>query len=124
MTTMAKSLRKSADAAPREPAGRRRAGETPPLDRVIHEPVRLGIVSALAAHSPLSFLELKNLLQATDGNISVHARKLEEAGYLRCHKSFAGRLPRTEYQLTPAGRRAFARYLDHMEALVQKYRAQ
>lgn len=120
---MAKSLRKSADAAPREPAGRRRVGDAPALDRVIHEPVRLGIVSALAARSPLSFLELKDLLQATDGNISVHARKLEEAGYLRCHKSFAGRLPRTEYLLTPAGRRAFARYLDHMEALVRTYRA-
>lgn len=121
---MAKSLRKSADAAPREPAGRRRAGDAPPFDRVIHEPVRLGIVSALAEHAPLSFVELKERLQATDGNISVHARKLEEAGYVRCHKSFAGRLPRTEYQLTPAGRRAFARYLGHMEALVRKYRAQ
>jgi len=91
----------------------------PDLDRVIHERMRLAIVSALAANEVLSFNELKELLATTDGNLSVHARKLEEAGYVACRKGFAGRVPRTEYRLTPEGRRAFQRYLDHLEALVR-----
>ena len=91
----------------------------PDLDRLIHERVRLGIVSALAANESLSFNDLKRLLQTTDGNISVHARKLEEAGYLQCTKSFQGRMPKTEYSLTPSGRKALEKYLNHMEALIQ-----
>lgn len=94
----------------------------PELDRLLHERVRLGIASALAANDSLSFNELKALLATTDGNLSVHARKLEEAGYVACTKSFAGRLPRTEYRLTAAGRRAFEKYLDHLEALVRAAR--
>jgi DNA-binding MarR family transcriptional regulator len=89
------------------------------LDKVIHERMRLGIISALAANEKLSFTELKNLLQTTDGNISVHARKLEEAGYLTCEKSFKGRTPLTEYAITAAGRKALGSYLDHMEALIK-----
>jgi DNA-binding MarR family transcriptional regulator len=88
------------------------------LDRVIHERARLGIVSALAAAPSLTFAELKRLLDTTDGNLSVHARKLEEAGYVDCRKGFDGRVPRTEYRLTAEGRRALQRYLDHMEALI------
>ncbi len=88
------------------------------LDKVIHERMRLGIVSALAANEKLSFTELKNLLNTTDGNISVHARKLEEAGYVTCEKSFKGRMPLTEYAITTEGRAALKRYLDHMEALI------
>lgn len=93
------------------------------LDRLIHERTRLAIVSALAVNDSLSFNELKALLKVTDGNLSVHARKLEEARYLNCAKSFVGRLPRTEYRLTAAGRRALARYLDHLEALLRAARA-
>jgi len=93
------------------------------LDRLIHERMRLGIVSALAANAALSFNELKQLLKTTDGNLSVHARKLEEARYIACVKSFRGRMPRTEFRLTEAGRRALARYLDHMEALIRAARA-
>ncbi len=88
------------------------------LDKVIHERVRLGIISALAANESLAFTDLKNLLSTTDGNISVHARKLEEAGYLVCEKSFKGRVPLTEYRITKSGREALDRYLDHMEALI------
>lgn len=95
------------------------AAATRELDRLIHERVRLGIVSALAAAPSLSFAELKRLLDVSDGNLSVHARKLEEAGYVACSKSFEGRTPRTEYRLTAAGRRALAVYLDHMSALVR-----
>lgn len=92
----------------------------PDLDRLIHPRIRLGIISALAgADSPLTFNDLKNLLQTTDGNLSVHARKLEEAKYIACTKSFEGRMPKTEYMLTPAGRKAFDKYLDHMEAILQ-----
>jgi DNA-binding MarR family transcriptional regulator len=83
---------------------------------------RLGIVSALAANASLTFSDLKRLLATTDGNLSVHARKLEEAGYIACSKSFEGRMPKTEYSLTPAGRRAFERYLNHMEALIHAMR--
>jgi DNA-binding MarR family transcriptional regulator len=92
------------------------------LDKVIHERIRLGIVSALAVNERLTFNELKQLLQTTDGNVSVHARKLEDAGYLSCHKSFEGRVPKTEYKLTAAGRKALERYLSHMEALIQATR--
>ena len=92
------------------------------LDRLIHERVRLGILSALAVNDSLSFNDLKRLMKATDGNLSVHARKLEEAEYVVCTKSFDGRLPKTEYRLTPAGRRALERYLDHMEALIHATR--
>ena len=92
------------------------------LDRLIHERMRLGIVSALAVNDSLSFNELKKLMKTTDGNLSVHARKLEEAQYVACTKSFAGRVPKTEYKLTPTGRRALERYLDHMEALIQATR--
>ena len=92
------------------------------LDRLIHERMRLGIVSALAANSSLTFNELKKLLKTTDGNVSVHARKLEDAGYITCTKSFAGRLPKTEYKLTAAGRKAFEKYIDHMEALIKAAR--
>jgi DNA-binding MarR family transcriptional regulator len=94
----------------------------PNLDRIIHERMRLGIVSALAVSDSLSFNELKKLLQTTDGNLSVHARRLEEAEYVECSKSFEGRMPKTEYRLTATGRKAFERYLDHMEALIQAMR--
>src|SRR3954471_21318498 len=89
------------------------------LDKVIHERMRLGIISALAANDKLSFTELKKLLQTTDGNLSVHARKLEEAGYLTCEKSFRGRTPLTEYAIPKDGRKALEKYLDHMEALIK-----
>lgn len=92
------------------------------LDRLIHERMRLGIVSALAVNQSLTFNELKELMQTTDGNLSVHARKLEEAEYVACTKSFEGRTPKTEYQLTTAGRRALDRYLNHMEALIKAMR--
>ncbi len=88
------------------------------LDKVIHERMRLGIISALAANERLSFTDLKSLLNTTDGNVSVHARKLEDAGYLQCLKSFNGRVPLTEYKITVAGREALTRYLNHMEALI------
>lgn len=92
------------------------------LDRLIHERMRLAIVSSLAVNHSLSFNELKRLLDTTDGNLSVHARKLEEAHYIVCTKSFEGRVPRTEYRLSPLGRRALERYLDHMEALIHSTR--
>ena len=92
------------------------------LDRLIHERQRLGIVSALAVNESLSFNELKELMQTTDGNLSVHARKLEDAGYITCRKSFEGRMPRTDYSLTVSGRRALERYLDHMEAIIKATR--
>ena len=92
------------------------------LDRLIHERMRLAIVSALAVNESLTFNELKRLLETTYGNLSVHARKLEEARYITCKKSFEGRLPRTEYRLSPAGRQALERYLDHMEALIRTMR--
>jgi len=92
------------------------------LDRLIHERIRLGIVSALAVNRSLTFNELKALLKTTDGNLSVHARKLEEADYIVCTKSFDGRMPKTEYRLAAAGRRALERYLDHMEALIRATR--
>jgi DNA-binding HxlR family transcriptional regulator len=94
----------------------------PHLDRIIHERMRLGIVSALAVNDTLTFNELKKLLRTTDGNLSVHARRLEEAQYVTCTKSFEGRMPKTEYGLTAAGRKALERYLDHMEALIHAMR--
>lgn len=99
-----------------EKAAERVSGE---VDKVIHERMRLGIISSLAANEKLSFAELKNILNTTDGNISVHARKLEEAGYLDCTKSFRGRVPLTEYSITREGREALDRYLNHMEALIK-----
>jgi DNA-binding MarR family transcriptional regulator len=102
--------------------GKGRAGAPPELDRLIHERIRLGMVSALAVNESLSFNDLKKLLKTTDGNLSVHARRLEEAEYVVCEKYFVGRLPKTVYRLTPTGRRALERYLDHMEALIQSMR--
>ena len=114
--------RQSALAEERQP--RARAVEHRPLDldRLIHERMRLGIVSALAVNDSLSFNDLKKLLKTTDGNLSVHARKLEEAHYIACTKFFEGRFPKTEYRLAAAGRRALERYLAHMEALIQATR--
>ncbi len=94
----------------------------PNLDRLIHERLRLGIISALAANESLTFSDLKNLMNTTDGNLSVHARKLEEAGYISCTKFFEGRLPKTEYKLTAAGRSALENYLSHMESLIKQMR--
>ena len=105
-------------AEPTSPAGAR----ADVLDRLIHERLRLGIVSALAVNDSLSFSDLKKLMKTTDGNLSVHARKLEEAEYITCTKSFEGRMPKTEYRLTASGRRALERYLDHMEALIRATR--
>ena len=114
------------NSAPESPVPAPRTGPSaypvPDLDRLIHERLRLGIVSALAADDSLTFNELKKLLKTTDGNLSVHARKLEEAGYVVCKKSFEGRMPRTEYRLTADGRRALEKYLNHMEALIRAMR--
>ena len=93
--------------------------ELPELDRLIHERIRLGIVSALATNDSLSFNDLKRVLKTTDGNLSVHARKLEEAQYISCVKFFEGRVPRTEYRLTATGRKALSEYLDQMEAWIR-----
>lgn len=128
---MAKSSAARQDRLPRsrereaplaESAPSRETLRPPDLDRLIHERIRLGIVSALAVNRSLTFNELKALLRTTDGNLSVHARKLEEADYIVCTKSFDGRLPKTEYRLTAAGRRALERYLNHMEALIRATR--
>jgi DNA-binding HxlR family transcriptional regulator len=102
--------------------GNAREAVSPDLDRLIHERIRLGIVSALAVNRSLTFNELKSLLKTTDGNLSVHARKLEEADYIVCTKSFDGRLPKTEYRLAAMGRKALERYLNHMEALIRATR--
>ncbi len=102
-----------------KPRERRLAGDIPELDRLIHERARLGIISALAANDSLTFNDLKRLLKATDGNLSVHARKLEDAGYISCKKSFEGRMPRTDYRLTSAGRRALEQYLRDMEEVIR-----
>ena len=111
-----------ASRAGRVTAERARFGAAPPLDPLIHERVRLGIVSALAVSPKLGFVELTEIVGATAGNLSAHARKLEEAGYVSCRKFFAGRQPRTEYRLTPRGRRALERYLDLMEGLIRTVR--
>ncbi len=118
---MAKHSALATNRAPRENAAPPVVRDIPDLDRLIHERMRLGIVSALAANSTLTFNALKAILKTTDGNLSVHARKLEDARYIACTKSFDGRTPRTEYSLTPAGRRAFEKYLGHMEALIQAH---
>jgi len=98
------------------------AAASAPVDRVIHQPVRLSIVSSLAVNDALAFSELRELLELSDGNLSVHARKLEDAGYIACDKKFVGRVPRTHYSLTGPGRRALERYLQHMEALIAAVR--
>lgn len=103
---------------PTKAAAKRKTERLPDLDRLIHERMRLGIVSALAASGPLSFAELKQLLRTSDGNLSVHTRKLEDAGYVACDKRFEGRIPRTEFSLTRAGRDALERYLSHLDALI------
>lgn len=103
-------------------AGARAKHLAPGLDRLIHERMRLGIVSALAANESLTFNDLKSLMNTTDGNLSVHARKLEDGGYIACTKSFEGRLPKTEYKLTVAGRRALENYLSHMETIIHQMR--
>ena len=107
---------------PKAPVEQRTGEIATNLDRLLHDRMRLGIVSALAAGDEMSFTDLKAALNATDGNLSVHARKLEDALYIACTKSFEGRLPKTEYRLTAAGRRALERYLDHMEALIKATR--
>jgi DNA-binding MarR family transcriptional regulator len=115
--------RSNASRVPAQPGPRvpvRQDGTQP--DRLIHERMRLGIVSALAENECLSFPELKKLLDATDGNVSIHARKLEDAGYISCTKTFDGRVPRTEYRLTREGRKALEKYLGHMEALIRATR--
>lgn len=116
------NLARERAALPRAAGERPASAAAPDLDRVIHERVRLGILSTLAVHESLTFNDLKTVLQLTDGNLSVHARKLEEAGYVACTKSFDGRIPRTEYRLSPAGRKALDRYLAHMEALIRAAR--
>ena len=115
---MARTAARKTSAETPRPAARPASKGIPDLDRVIHERMRLAIVSALAASEKLSFNELKALLGTTDGNLSVHARKLEDAGYVACAKSFEGRLPKTEYRLTAEGKRAFEKYVDHLAALV------
>ena len=111
----------SASVGPRDIRGKARS-VAPDLDRLIHERLRLGIISALAANESLTFGDLKSLMNTTDGNLSVHARKLEEAGYITVSKYFEGRLPKTEYKLAAAGRRALESYLSHMETLIQQMR--
>ena len=116
-----RSEKAAAQERPRPKAGEDSKG-FPNLDRLIHERARLGIFSALAANDALTFNDLKKLLHTTDGNLSVHARKLEEAKYIECTKSFENRLPKTEYRLTASGRKALERYLNHMEAIIQAMR--
>jgi len=116
------AVRRDSAARRPAPASVPAGGGAQKLDRLIHERLRLGILSALSVSDSLTFNELKKLLDSTDGNLSVHARKLEEAGYIACSKTFEGRMPKTEYKLTAAGRRALERYLDHMEALIQAMR--
>src|SRR4026207_2048464 len=116
------STRRQAAAAPRELRTARATAVAPALDRLIPERLRLGIGSALPANDSLTFGDLKSLVDSTDGNLSVHARKLEDAGYISCTKSFEGRVPKTEYKITTAGRRALENYLNHMETLIQQMR--
>ena len=116
------STQKKAATDLRDVAGAKARHLAPSLDRLIHERMRLGIVSALGANESLTFNDLKSLMNTTDGNLSVHARKLEDGGYIACTKSFEGRLPKTEYKLTAAGRRALENYLSHMETLIHQMR--
>lgn len=125
---MAKSLKREAKSIEEGPTDITRAlrvasqGDAPAVDRLIHQRTRLAIVSMLAVNDSLTFNELKHLLETTDGNLSVHARKLEEAGYVDCEKSFEGRIPRTEYRITRQGREVLERYLEHMERLIRAVR--
>ena len=121
----AAAVRRTSAAETQPAAPRRQPVETafPDFDRTIHEKTRLAIVSALAVNPTLSFNELKGILKTTDGNLSVHARKLEEAGYVSCRKSFEGRMPKTEFSLTAAGKRALEKYIGHMEALIAAVKA-
>ena len=122
-TAKQESVRKQvSDATDSRAASAKQKSAAPNLDRLIHERLRLGIISALAANESLTFSDLKNLMQTTDGNLSVHARKLEDAGYISVSKFFEGRLPKTEYKLTPAGRTALENYLSHMESLIKQMR--
>jgi len=116
-----KSLRRSSDASARSKE-HKHVEPAPDFDRVVHERLRLGILSALVAAGPLTFNDLKKLMSATDGNLSVHARKLEDAAYIVCEKSFSGRMPRTEFRITAAGRKALDQYLNAMEAFIKKNR--
>ena len=118
----AKQERKHAPDVESRTVNAKQKSAAPNLDRLIHERLRLGIISALAANESLTFSDLKNLMNTTDGNLSVHARKLEEAGYISCSKYFEGRLPKTEYKLTAAGRSALENYLSHMESLIKQMR--
>lgn len=122
MAGKSSSARREKERRPQPSAVATPVAGTPKLDRLIHERLRLGILSALSVNESLTFNELKKLLDTTDGNLSVHARKLEEAGYIGCTKSFEGRMPRTDYRLAAAGKRALERYLDHMEALIRAMR--
>jgi len=119
---VARHSKAEAHAKPQTARSRPAQSRAADLDRLIHEPVRLGIVSALAVNDTMTFNELKALLKTTDGNLSVHARKLEEGQYIACDKFFEGRVPKTEFRLTAAGRRALETYLDHMEALIRATR--
>ena len=125
---MAKSLKRKEDSIEEDSKAVTRAlrvaseGAAPAVDRLIHQRTRLAIISMLAVNDSLTFNELKQLLETTDGNLSVHARKLEEAGYIDCEKSFEGRIPRTEYRITRQGRKVLERYLEHMERLIQAVR--
>ena len=119
---MAKRSKAEAPSKPHSARAKSAQARAAAFDRLIHEPIRLGIVSALAVNEALSFSELKDLLKTTDGNLSVHARKLEEGQYISCEKFFEGRVPKTEYRLTALGRRALESYLDHMEALIRATR--
>jgi len=125
---MAKSLKRETNSIEEDSKDIARAlrvaseGDAPAVDRLIHQRTRLAIISMLAVNDSLTFNELKHLLETTDGNLSVHARKLEEAGYIDCEKSFEGRIPRTEYRITRQGRKVLERYLEHMERLIQAVR--
>ena len=122
-TAKQESLRKKvSDASDSRAVSAKQKSAAPNLDRLIHERLRLGIISALAANESLTFSDLKNLMNTTDGNLSVHARKLEDAGYISVSKFFEGRLPKTEYKLTAAGRSALENYLSHMESLIKQMR--
>jgi DNA-binding HxlR family transcriptional regulator len=120
-STAKQERKQTSDVEARAVSGKQKSA-APNLDRLIHERLRLGIISALAANESLTFSDLKSLMNTTDGNLSVHARKLEEAGYISCSKYFEGRMPKTEYKLTAAGRSALESYLSHMESLIKQMR--